>query len=114
VTSPPIPYPLSPPKAKGKVLTLSAEETPPVASPDAVRAPARGGVLASRLCPVCQKAPIHAGQEVCSGRCRAARSRQRKAEARRERDAEIREYLVMAGESLDAAKRLLEGGGRRR
>jgi deazaflavin-dependent oxidoreductase (nitroreductase family) len=34
--------------------------------------------------------PIHAGQEVCSGRCRAARIRQRKAEARRERDAEIR------------------------
>ena len=65
-------------------------------SPDGVRAPARGGVLASRLCPVCQKVPIHAGQEVCSGRCRAARSRQRKAEARRERDAEIRALLEAA------------------
>ena len=72
---------------------MSSSESPPVASPDGVRAPARGGVLASRLCPVCQKVPIHAGQEVCSGRCRAARSRQRKAEARRERDAEIRVLL---------------------
>ena len=75
---------------------MSLSESPPVARPDGVRAPARGGVLASRLCPVCQKVPIHAGQEVCSGRCRAARSRQRKAEARRERDAEIRALLEAA------------------
>jgi predicted nucleic acid-binding Zn ribbon protein len=58
------------------------------------------GVLASRLCPVCLKVPIHAGQEVCSGRCRAARSRQRKAEARRRRDAEIRALLEAALEKL--------------
>jgi predicted nucleic acid-binding Zn ribbon protein len=57
-------------------------------------------VLASRLCPVCRKVPIHARQEVCSGRCRAARSRQRKAEARRERDAEIRALLEAALEKL--------------
>ena len=75
---------------------MSPSESLPVASPDGVRAPARGGVLASRLCPVCQKVPIHTGQEVCSGRCRAARSRQRKAEARRERDAEIRALLEAA------------------
>jgi predicted nucleic acid-binding Zn ribbon protein len=75
-------------------MTLS--ETPPGASPDGVRAPARGGVIASRLCPVCQKASIHAGQEVCSGRCRAARSRLRKATARRQRDAEIRALLETA------------------
>jgi predicted nucleic acid-binding Zn ribbon protein len=67
-----------------------------VGSPDGVRAPARGGVLASRLCPVCQNVLIHAGQEVCSGRCRAARSRLRKAEAQRERDAEIRAMLEAA------------------
>ena len=72
---------------------MSLSGTPPVASSESVRAPARGGVLASRLCPVCQKVPIHVGQEVCSGKCRAARSRQRKAEARRERDAEIRALL---------------------
>ena len=57
-------------------------------------------MLASRTCPVCLKAPIHARQEVCSGRCRAARSRQRKAEARRERDAEIRTLLEAALEKL--------------
>ena len=45
---------------------------------------------------MCLKAPIHARQEVCSGRCRAARSRQRKAEARRERDVEIRALLEAA------------------
>ena len=31
---------------------------------DAEPAPARGGVLASRTCPVCRTAPIHARQEV--------------------------------------------------
>ena len=51
------------------------------------RSPLRGAMLASRTCPVCRTAPIHARQEVCSARCRAARSRQRKAEARRARDA---------------------------
>jgi predicted nucleic acid-binding Zn ribbon protein len=57
-------------------------------------------VLASSLCPVCQKAPIHCGQKVCYARCRAARSRQRKAEARRERDAQIRALLEAALEKL--------------
>ena len=45
-------------------------------------------------------APIHDRQEVCSGRCRAARSRRRKAEARRERDAEIRGLLEVALKKL--------------
>ena len=75
---------------------MSSEKSPPLASPDTVCAPARAGVLASRLCSICRKVPIHAGQEVCSGKCRAARSRQRKAEARRERDAEIRALLEAA------------------
>ena len=79
---------------------MSLSETRPVASPDGVRAPARGGVLASRLCPVCRKVPIHARQEVCSGRCRAARSRQRKVEARRKRDAEIGALLEAALEKV--------------
>ena len=100
ITPPAISCPPSPPKAKRRGLTLSAEETPPGATPDGVRAPARGGAPASRLCPVCRKVPIHARQEVCSGRCRAARSRQRKAAARRERDAEIRSLLEMALEKL--------------
>ena len=57
-------------------------------------------MLASPLCPVCRKVPIRARQEVCSGRFRDARSRQRKAEARRERDAEIRALLEAALEKL--------------
>jgi predicted nucleic acid-binding Zn ribbon protein len=57
-------------------------------------------VLASRTCPVCLKTPFHARQEVCSGRCRAARSRQRKAEARRAPDTEIRALLEVALEKL--------------
>ena len=79
---------------------MSRSESPPVESPDGVRAPARGGVLASRLCPVCQMVPIHVRQQVCSGRCRAARSRQRKAEAQRERDAEMRALLEAALKKL--------------
>jgi hypothetical protein len=57
-------------------------------------------MLASRTCPVCLKAPIHARQEVCFARCRAARTRQRKAEARRKRDGEIRALLETALEKL--------------
>ena len=57
-------------------------------------------MLASRTCPVCRMALIHDRQEVCSGRCRAARSRQRKAEARRELDAEIRALLEAALEKV--------------
>ena len=47
-------------------------------------------------CPVCRTAPIHARQEVCSARCRAPRSRHRRAAAQRERDAEIRALLEAA------------------
>jgi predicted nucleic acid-binding Zn ribbon protein len=57
-------------------------------------------MLASPRSPVCRTAPIHARQEVCSLRCRVARSRQRKAEARRARDAEIRALLEAAVEKL--------------
>jgi hypothetical protein len=57
-------------------------------------------VLASRTCPVCLEAPIHARHEVRSGRCRANRTRRREAEARRERDAEIRTLLEAALKKL--------------
>jgi hypothetical protein len=57
-------------------------------------------VLVSRTCPVCLKAPIHDRQEVCSARCRAARSQQRRGEAQRERDAEIRDLLEAALKTL--------------
>jgi predicted nucleic acid-binding Zn ribbon protein len=76
---------------------MSSPESLPLASPDGVRAPA---VVGSRTCPVCLKVPIHARQQVCSARCRATRSRQRKVEARLERDAEIRALLEAALEKL--------------
>ena len=60
-------------------------------------------MLASRRCPICRTAPLTARQEVCSGRCRAARSRQRKAQARRKRDAEIRALLEAALNKLREA-----------
>jgi hypothetical protein len=45
-------------KAPGVGLApLPSSETPPVAGPEGLCAPAKGGVLASRLCPVCQKTP---------------------------------------------------------
>ena len=49
---------------------------------------------------MCRTTPIHARQEVCSAPCRAARSRQRKAQAQRERDAEIRALLEAALKKL--------------
>ena len=79
---------------------MSSQENTPTSSPDGVRAPAGAGVLASRLCPVCQRVRIHARREICSGKRRAARSRQRKAEARRERDAEVRALLEAALKKL--------------
>jgi predicted nucleic acid-binding Zn ribbon protein len=75
---------------------MSVPDDKQIRCSDGVRAPAGAIVLASRTCPVCLKVPIHVHQEVCSGRCRAARSRQRRGEARRERDAEIRALLVAA------------------
>jgi predicted nucleic acid-binding Zn ribbon protein len=65
------------------------------------------GVVGSRPCPVCRTTPLTGRQEVCSGKCRVARSRQRQAEAAQERDRQIREYLVMAQESLEAIRGLL-------
>jgi len=61
---------------------------------------------------VCLKTPLTARQEVCSGKCRVAWSRQRKAAAARARARKIREYLLTAEESLQAIRDLLgEGGG---
>jgi hypothetical protein len=57
-------------------------------------------VLASRTCPVCLQVPLTGRQEVCSARCRAARSRQRRVEAQRERDAAIRDLLEAALKKL--------------
>ena len=75
-------------------------ENPSTGGPEGVRAPLSGDVLGSRRCPICLNAPLTSRQEVCSGRCWAAHSRRRNAEAPRERAAEIRAFLEMALDKL--------------
>ncbi len=54
-------------------------------------------MIDSRHCPVCHT-PLtgREAQQVCSGKCRAARSRQKKAEERADRDRELRWHLEAA------------------
>lgn len=58
----------------------------------AARAPVVGSC---RACPVC-RGFLPEGRTTCSGRCRAALSRQRRDEAKRERDRRVRELLEEA------------------
>ena len=60
----------------------------------------RAGMVGSRPCVVCGRPRDARKREACSDRCRAALSRQRKTEARQERDAEIRALLEAALEKL--------------
>jgi Uncharacterized protein containing a Zn-ribbon (DUF2116) len=53
-------------------------------------------------CAACGK-PVVGRRQTCSGRCRVARHRQRQAETRAARDAEVRHHA-------EAIIRLLEGG----
>lgn len=48
------------------------------------------------LCPVCRECPLRGAQTVCSPKCRAKRHRERRDEARRLRDEEIRGLLESA------------------
>jgi predicted nucleic acid-binding Zn ribbon protein len=57
---------------------MSSVESLSPADPEAARAPARGAVVASRLCPICQKTRLTPRQRYCSGRCRAQASRDAK------------------------------------
>ena len=57
---------------------MSSVESPSPTGQEAARAPARGAVLASRLCPICQETPLTPRQRYCSGRCRAQASWQAK------------------------------------
>ena len=58
--------------------------------------------LESPGCPICGR-PLTGRRETCSGRCRVARHRQRQAEGRAARDAEVRRHA-------EAIVRLLDGG----
>jgi len=96
---------------------MSSRESRPVARPDSVATPAHGGLLDSGpRCLHCRQAipRPRKGQQACSARCRWALWKAGQQTAAKVRDRKIREYLVMAEESLGAAKRLLEGDGGRR
>jgi hypothetical protein len=58
-------------------------------------------LLVGSRCPVCGRVELRGRQTVCSARCRRARSRQRQDEARRARNAEIRELLEAALKKLE-------------
>ena len=71
---------------------MSVDETSLLMGPEGARAPVAGP---GRECPGCG-APLTERQKVCSGKCRAKLSRQRKAD-------ELRSLLLNARPALDAA-----------
>ena len=73
----------------------------PRLSPDGVRTPFPGLVVGSRPCPICGKRELEGKQTVCSGKCRVERSRRRRENALRTRDAEIRALLITALKKLE-------------
>jgi hypothetical protein len=79
----------------------------PLHSPEALRTPLSGAVeCPDRRCRVCGHLLTGRQQATCSPRCRVAWHRRRRAEARAERDAEIRHHA-------EAIVRLLDGRGTR-
>ena len=72
----------------------------PEEPPQPARALSSGTLVDSAACPVCEK-PLIGRQEFCSGRCRATRSREKKAAQRADRDRRLRELLEAALELLE-------------
>jgi predicted nucleic acid-binding Zn ribbon protein len=76
---------------------------------ESARALSGGNLIDSpNLCPICQKVPLRGRQDVCSGKCRSVRSRQRRAAILRERDAKIGLLLRTALEAIEEALDVLE------
>jgi predicted nucleic acid-binding Zn ribbon protein len=69
-------------------------------SPEAARALVGASQVASRACPIC-RAALQGRQTSCSGKCRAALSRQRQAETREARDREVAHLLRAALAKLE-------------
>ncbi len=67
----------------------------PEEPPQPARALPGGRLVHSAACPVCEK-PLIGRQEFCSGRCRATRSREKKAAERADRDRRVRGLLEEA------------------
>ncbi|MBA5865409.1 MAG: DUF2116 family Zn-ribbon domain-containing protein [Nitrospira sp. CR1.3] len=86
-------------------------KVPPIPTPDRSRARVRTP-FPEGACPVCG-APLRSTQTVCSAKCRAARSRDRRVGEQAERDAQVRLLLRTAREALDDALPLLTDHGAR-
>ena len=71
------------------------------ATQEAVQTAGDVSVVGFRQCPVCGGALTGRRAVACSEKCRAIRWRQRKVEAQRERDAEIRGLLLGALRRLE-------------
>ncbi len=80
----------------------SAHEVPAPAA----RALSVGSLVDSRGCPVCGKS-LKGRQRVCSGACRAKRSREQRAQRQAERDSKVRLHLKAARADVEAALGLL-------
>lgn len=72
----------------------------------AARALSTGTLVDSRGCPVCGKS-LTGRQEVCSGRCRATRSRDQRAREQAELDSKVRLHLKAARADVETALGLL-------
>src|SRR5437870_12718798 len=81
----------------GFARVMSEIPSPPEPRPEAARALLAATPELRRKCPNCGE-PLtgRAAQRTCSGKCRAALSRQRQAEGRAERDREVRSLLSAA------------------
>jgi predicted nucleic acid-binding Zn ribbon protein len=79
----------------GSEARLTMPEHTPMPEVPAEAARALQGAIPVLCCPACGK-PLRHGQRACSGKCRAALSRQRQEQARQARDQEIRVLLESA------------------
>src|SRR5262249_40183355 len=90
-------------KGRTRGRSFSMARTKKIAGLPAARAPLLGAPV--RYCPApgcsCE---LTGQQRACSGRCRAALSRQRKAAVRQARIREIRDLLITGEEKIEAAR----------
>jgi predicted nucleic acid-binding Zn ribbon protein len=80
---------------------MSLPNSTPQPGSGGVRTPSVGLVVGSRPCPICGTRELEGKQTVCSGKCRAERSRRRREEVLRTRDDEIRTLLATALKKLE-------------
>ncbi len=78
-------------------------------SPARVRTPSRGSTsAAASLCPVCHAVLLRERQQVCSGKCRITRSRQKHASIQHLQDVQLQLLVRTALESLEEVHAILQ------